>query len=468
MARCQYATHLILEGTIMANSSRLYKDKNGNMFIPMNVEGGSWDEHFITTPKLVCIVMMLVSAIFIWGYLADAQSSVTSYIIFYFIWALICFYVLRFVIFEEKFYYRMYKQLKESEITTPSVFWDIASIKDTIDGAILTYSDAKIGVLVRIERDTITGKPEEFRETHYDAISDFYKEVMLHKYQFIQLNIMEQAGNDPRLDELDKLIYSSDNPNIRLVMEKQIGYIKNITHHTLYESDYFLFYTSDLSKIDVIIDEVIDMVYKLLDGAYIGYRVLRARDIIEFVKEEYGVKYFNYTEATLSMFKSHGVSTKSPFNIIKINYSDGEIQTINQQERNKIKRLASDVLNGTIELGDISIKEALKPRQNIIENKVEFDSLSAGFEPSHVQQNSRHIKHKIPMTDKQGGNNIKAVPHLNKLGKQGGKAEAVKPGNTELDKYKINNSDAFDDFFEDEQDTSNKQPGGDTDEFIDL
>lgn len=380
----------------MANSSRLYKDKNGNMFIPMNVEGGSWDEHFITTPKLVCIVLMLVSAIIIWAYLADMGSFLSSYMMFYAIWAVICFYVMRFIIFEEKFYYRMYKQLKDSEITTPSIFWDIASIKDTMDGAILTYSDAKIGVLVRIERDTITGKPDEFKETHYDAISDFYKEAILHKYQFVQLNIMEQAGNDPRLEELDKLIYTDSNPNIRLLMEKQVGYIKNITHHTLYESDYFLFYTNDLSKIDIIIDEIIDIIYKLMDGAYIGYRVLRARDIIEFVKEEYGVKYFNYTEATLSMFKSHGVTTKSPFNIIKVNYTDGEIQPIGQYERNKINKLASDVLNGTIDLNKTSIKEALKPRQNMNIKKVEFESLSEGFDDS-----SRKIKHKPPVLNKQ-------------------------------------------------------------------
>ena len=133
----------------------------------------------------------------------------------------------------------------------------------------MTYSDAKLGVLVRLERDTITGKPPEFKETHYDAISDFYKHIMTSRYNFVQMNIMEQAGNDPRLDELDKLIYSSSNPNIRLLMERQIGYIKNITHHTLYESDYFLFYTSDLTKIDKIVDEVIDLIYTILDGGYI-------------------------------------------------------------------------------------------------------------------------------------------------------------------------------------------------------
>lgn len=387
----------------MANSNRLFTDKNGNMFIPMNVEGGNWNEHFITTPKLACIVLMIVSAIFIGAYLTDLGSPISSYFIFYGAWLIICFYVLRFVVFEEKFYYKMYKQLKESEITTPAIFWDIASIKDTIDGAILTYSDAKIGILVRIERDTITGKSPEFKETHYDAISDFYKDVMLHKYNFVQLNIMEQAGNDPRLEQLDALVYKNENPNIRVLMEKQIGYIKNITHHTLYESDYFLFYTSDLSKIDVIIDEVIDMIYKLLDGAFIGYRVLRARDIIEFVKEQYGVKYFNYTEATLSMFKTHGISTNSPFNIVTMVYSDGETQSISQLERNKIKKMASDVLNGTLDISQISIKEALKPMQNKNDKPVDFDSLSEGFTQRPPMQQSG--KRRPMLSKNKGGKN---------------------------------------------------------------
>lgn len=346
----------------------------------MNVEGGSWNEHFITTPKLVCLALMVGSAIFIFLSLKESYSSLSSYIIFYALWAVVCFYVLRFIVFEEKFYYRMYKQLKESEITTPSIFWDIASIKDSMDGAILTYSDAKIGVLVRLERDTITGKPPEFKEDHYDAVSDFYKEIMTRKYNFIQMNIMEQAGNDPRLDELDKLIYKNDNPNICELMERQVGHIRNITHHTLYESDYILIYTSDLTKIDSIVNDAIDIVYKIMDGAFIGYRVLKARDMIEFVKEEYGVKYFNYTEATLTMFKTHGVNTKNPFELSEIMYADGTVQNITPREINKINKMASDSINGTLDLSSLSIKEALysKEQQNK-DKKIEFDSLSEGF-----------------------------------------------------------------------------------------
>lgn len=365
----------------MANTSRRYIDKNGKMFIPMNVEGGSWDEHFITTPKLVCIVAMIAVAILIGVSLHENYAPLKSYLYSYLIWFISCFYITRFYIFEEKFYYKMYKQMKQSEITTPAIFWDIASIKDTPNGAVLTYSDAKLGVLVRLERDTITGKPSEFKETHYDAISDFYKQIMNNRYNFVQLNIMEQAGNDPRLEELDKLIYSDQNPNIRLLMERQIGYIKNITHHTLYESDYFLFYTPDLTKIDTIVDEVIDMIYSILDGAYIGYRVMNARDIIEFVKEEYGVKYFNYTEATLTMFKSQGIHTKNPFDMYEIIYADGDIQKLNQTDVIRINRLASDVMNGAIDLNSISLKDTLYPKINQNNNKkVEFSHISEGFE----------------------------------------------------------------------------------------
>lgn len=364
----------------MANTSRRYIDKNGKMFIPMNVEGGSWDEHFITTPKLVAIVGMIAVAAIIGIYLHEQYARLQAYLIFYGIWFIICFYITRFFVFEEKFYYRMYKQLKQSEISTPSVFWDIASLRDTNEGAILTYSENKVAVMVRLERDTITGKPPEFKETHYDAISDFYKAIMNSKLNFVQLNIMEQAGNDPRLEELDKLVYGHENPNIRALMEKQVGYIKNITHHTLYESDYFLFYSNDISRIDTIISDVQDIIYTIMDGAYIGYRILTARDIIEFIKEEYGVKYFNYTEATLEMFKNQGIHTKLPFELALIEYDDGDIQTLNSTDINRINKLASDVMNGIVDINKISIKDTLWPRRSQLKDqKIGFDTISEGF-----------------------------------------------------------------------------------------
>ena len=164
----------------MANTKRRenYTDRNGNMLIPINVEGGNYSDNFITTPKLVCIFLILTSLAYILYKCSHGTKGLISWVVWLAIWGFVSSLAARFIIFEEKFYYRMYLDLKEHEITTPAIFWDIASIKDTDEGAIITYSDAKIAIMVKVERDTITGKTPDFKEIHYDAISDFYRDII--------------------------------------------------------------------------------------------------------------------------------------------------------------------------------------------------------------------------------------------------------------------------------------------------
>lgn len=362
----------------MANTKRRaeYTDRNGNMFIPMNVEGGIWNEHFITTPKLICIVLIIISIFIIITYLQSEAAKFTQYIIWIGIWAFISLQVLRFIVFEEKFYYKMYLELKEHAISSPSLFWDIASIKDTDEGAIMTYSDAKIGIMIKLERDTITGKNSDFKEIHYDAISDFYREVATIKYSFIQMNIMEQAGKDPRLHELSKLVYKSDNNNICKLMEMEVGYIKNITHCSLYESDYFLFYTQDLSKVDTIIGDASECIFRLLDGAYIGYTILSSKEVVDFVKEEYGVNYFNSTDASLQMFDRNAANIATPFNVYGIIWKDGEDQELTNQEINKIRGITSDIIKETVDQNNVSFKKTIYRKNTKNKIGVDFSKLS--------------------------------------------------------------------------------------------
>lgn len=362
----------------MANTKRReeYTDRNGNMFIPMNVEGGIWNEHFITTPKLICIVLIIISIFIIITYLQSEAAKFIQYIIWIGIWAFISLQVLRFIVFEEKFYYKMYLELKEHAISSPSLFWDIASIKDTDEGAIMTYSDAKIGIMIKLERDTITGKNSDFKEIHYDAISDFYREVATIKYSFIQMNIMEQAGKDPRLHELSKLVYKSDNNNICKLMEMEVGYIKNITHYSLYESDYFLFYTQDLSKVDTIIGDASECIFRILDGAYIGYTILSSKEIVDFVKEEYGVNYFNSTDASLQMFDRNAANIATPFNVYGIIWNDGEDQELTNQEINKIRGITSDIIKETVDQNNVSFKKTIYRKNTKNKIGVDFSKLS--------------------------------------------------------------------------------------------
>lgn len=381
----------------MANSDRRkeYTDRNGNMFIPMNVEGGVWNEHFITTPKFICIVLMILALVIIIMELAARKpaASFFQYVIWIGLWAIVSFFVVRFVIFEEKFYYKMYKEMQKYEITTPAVFWNISSIKDTDNGGIITYSDARVGIIVKLDRDTITGKTADFKETHYDAISDFYRAVNDSRYSFIQMNIMEQAGKDPRLNELSKLVNKNDNPSIRKLMELEIGHIKNITNTTLYESDYFLFYTNDLSKVDTIIDDIGECLLKIFDGAFIGYSVLGTKEIVELVKELYGVKYFNSTQASLFMFDFNGAGGMSPISINSLVWTDGNMQKLTSAEINKLRKITSEVIRETRKQEDVSLKATLYKVNN--ENKfgIDLDDDDSTEHTSPVQkQNNAQVR----------------------------------------------------------------------------
>ena len=360
----------------MANSKRRenYTDRNGNMLMPINVEGGMYNEHFITTPKLITIVCILLALVYIIYTIYDGQYTFVGAIIVSGLWLFITQLCLRFIVFEERFYYRMYQELKKHEITSPALFWDVASIKDTDEGAIITYSDAKIGIMVKVERDTITGKNLEFKEAHYDAISDFYREVCFQKYSWVQMNIMEQTGKDPRLTELSKIVYKSDNPNIVKLMEMQVGHIKNITYSSLYESDYFLFYTSELSKMDSIISDITECMFKLLDGAFIGYTILSRSEINDFVKEEYGVNYFNSTEASLLMYGEEG-NNIIPFTISGLVWTDNEEQNFNNSEINKLKNITSGVIKETVSQSNISLKDTLYRKEEKSKFGIDFTSI---------------------------------------------------------------------------------------------
>lgn len=343
----------------MANSSRLNKNRNGQMFLPMNVEGGTWEEGFFNSTK-VCV---LIASAFINGGIALWASTLyigwVALLLIYLLLVFVDQLVLRYIIFEEKYYSRMYQKMKMFEISTPSVFWAISSIKETEDGAVMVYSDAKIGVIVKVERDTITGKNEEFLETHYDAISDFYKEANIKQLKFVQMNIMEQAGKDPRLPKLDELVLKAPNKNIAKIVEAQIGHIKKITRATLFESDYWLFYSDDMNRSEALISDSIDCVYKLLDGAFVGFSILSGKELIELMKEEYGVKYFDYTEATVNMFRNSGLHIPKAFKIAGVRYESNEEAEIGNVENNRLNTLASYINRGVIKDGEWTIKDAL-------------------------------------------------------------------------------------------------------------
>lgn len=342
------------------NSKRLRMNEQGRMFIPMNVEGGGYDENFFSTPKLITAGFLVLALVILIATLVspDNRLSVLGKVLVVLLYLFIASFVVRYVIFEERYYFKMYKKMLANQNPTTAVFWRIAAIRDTVRGGILRYSDGKYGAILKLERDSIIGKNSEFRESHFDALSDFYKELALRKLAFVQLNMMERADNDSRIPALDTLILNEPNANLKKVLQLELGYIKNRSRETLYETDYILVYTTKLERVDSLISDLQACASILLDGAYSGFEILGKREIIDLHKEIFGIGYFNLSEASINTFNEVGAKKKA-ITLKALKLTNGRTVELTKRDTDIINRLLKRVEDGEVDISDISVLKAL-------------------------------------------------------------------------------------------------------------
>lgn len=350
----------------MSIDKRIFKDKSGKIFIPMNIDGGYLSEtSFFNSIKLIVMGVMIFVLIIYMIWVTETFNGIVTKIFMLLIMLFVLQLIFRFYILEEKYFYRMYNIMKRLKITESDIFWNIANINDTENGAKIIYADMKIGVIVRVERDTIVGKKEYYKQVHFEALSDFYKSMNYRNLHFVQMNLMEHAGNDPRISNLEELINKTDNPNLASLMEMKIGFIRNIARETLYETDYFLIYTDKISRADYIIDDVMECANILLNGGFSTYEILDSHEIIELHKHLMGIKYFDYNKATLRVYGNTGIKIDNVISIKEIHFTNGEKRELEETEINRIRELASGVESGSINYSEVSIKDTL----NSIDNK---------------------------------------------------------------------------------------------------
>ena len=344
----------------MANTSRR-KLRGDKMFLPMNIQGGSTlgKEYFISAPKLLLITAMIFVAWYLVTVLNRVGIKPIAWVVFSVILSLIYLKLIRKFVLEEDYFYSIYDRITKLDNVTPDLFWKVSSIKKTSDGDILIYDDMKIACIIKLERDTIVGKAAESSEIHYDAWSDFYKELHLKNLRFLQMNLMEPSGKDPRLSVLSNTASRAKNDNVRDALEMEMGYLKAISSATLSEFDYILIYTSSISRIDSLIDDVSECSYKLLSGAYSSAKILTEKEIYDLIKPIHNVDFFDGVQAQMNVYRD--VDTKVPnlLTINKLRYSNGEVKELTDGDRRSLIQLSSLVSNGALRYDEWSVKDAL-------------------------------------------------------------------------------------------------------------
>ena len=83
----------------MANSQRRILDRNGNQFIPMNVEGQNYNDNFWTTTKVITFVGIILTYAVTITFLSTNSSSIGGWFILLSGVSLISLYLFRYIIF---------------------------------------------------------------------------------------------------------------------------------------------------------------------------------------------------------------------------------------------------------------------------------------------------------------------------------------------------------------------------------
>lgn len=323
--------------------------QNGKIFLPINIDGLEQADHFMTLPKIISLGgIVAVLALII---LSASQGGINLFTGLL-IWLIASVYVLRYVVFEEKRYYKAYLQTKQVEVCTPAEFFKITAVRETPVGSIIIFSNGQVGVLVKLERGTVVGRPADFMGEHYDAISDMYRALLKAKLKFLVLDVCESTGNEATVDALGRLTVNSTNKNINKLMELQIGYLKNLVNDTIYSKDYMLIYT-DAARIGTLIAEVDEALRLALEGAIDGYEIMDQKGISTFVSEYFGVGYFSGEDVLRA-----GVIRKA-FKIVGVEYTDGVRISIGDEERKKIEQQVKGIEEGRFTARQVSLRKAL-------------------------------------------------------------------------------------------------------------
>lgn len=103
-------------------------------------------------------------------------------------------------------------------------------------------------------------------------------------------------------------------------------------------------------------------------------------DILDFIKDEYGVSYFNRTQATLSLFSRTNQNLKPTFRIAKVEDTDGREFEISDNSFKIIHGMADAAEKGKLDKTQINLKRDVISKDIRYQKLTTYDNLFGGID----------------------------------------------------------------------------------------
>ena len=234
-------------------------------------------------------------------------------------------FIIRYFVFRELWFSDIYETLKATdyELKLDSI-WQIFDI-DFNYPYICYFKNGYKGIFVRMEKDAITGKPEENMYDHYEAIGDAYNIAHSLNMNIVHLDYMDNVGNDSRMQKMYDDLAFVENPDMQEMLIDIYSNLQDEMSMNYASFDIYLFMTKD--NISNFVYNMQAVCNRMIGGNFITYKVLDRYEIAKVCVALFNLHDFSIVDACENVLQGvnhHGIIP------ISLTHGDGTIEEFNK------------------------------------------------------------------------------------------------------------------------------------------
>lgn len=234
-------------------------------------------------------------------------------------------FLMRFFVFNELWFSDVYEGLlaTDYELKLDSI-WQIFDI-DFDYPYICYFKNGYKGIFVRMEKDAITGKPDEAMYDHYEAVGDAYNIAHALNMNICHIDYMDNVGNDARLQKMYDDLAFVENPDMHEMLIDIYSHLQDEMSRNYASFDIYLFMTRD--NVSNFVYNMQAVCNRMLGGNFITYKVLDRYEIAKVCVALFNLHEFSIVDACENVLQNESSSGIIP---ISVTHGDGTVDEINK------------------------------------------------------------------------------------------------------------------------------------------
>lgn len=299
------------------------EDTSINIPITFDYKGGRGQN---TKGKIiVSIIIIAITLIGVIGLAMNAQFEIYIRVFGPFLVFYIGLFLMRFLVFNELWYSDIYEGLLESDYALKlDDIWQIFDI-DFDYPYICYFKNGYKGIFVRMEKDAITGKPDEAMYDHYEAVGDAYNVAHSLNMNIVHIDYMDNVGNDSRLQKMYDDLAFVENPDMHEMLIDIYSHLQDEMSRNYASFDIYLFLTRD--NINNFVYNMQAVCNRMLGGNFITYKVLDRYEIAKVCVALFNLHEFSIVDACENVLQNESSSGIIP---ISVTHGDGSVEEFNK------------------------------------------------------------------------------------------------------------------------------------------